>query len=279
MSSATANSFRFTRPQGPVDVTALSAVMSDFSYGRHCHEEYALGVTLSGVQEFSCKGSEFRSLPGNVILFNPGDEHDGRPGGPAPLEYAMVYIGAHDLRPLMGCACGGMAAECRIPETNFEDRALRRLILDLSRLVEGGGGSALEREHHVYRIARRLTQRQGRFHPVGHTQRKDSALLRVRDYIHDNLAEDLTVDDLGRVANMSKYHLIRLFRSQFGVSPHRYIVNHRVNGARDGLRDGLSATDAALRFGFYDASHLNRHFKRAFGLTPMQYRAQMARRD
>ena len=264
MSSATTNSFRFTRPQGPVDVTALSAVMSDFSYGRHCHEEYALGVTLSGVQEFSCKGGEFRSRPGSVILFNPGDVHDGHPGGPAPLEYAMVYIGADDLRPLMGCVCGDMDDQCRIPEINFEDQALRDLILGLSRLVEGGADSALEREHHVYRIARRLAQRLGRFSPEGRTARKDSALLRVRDYIHDNLADDLSVDDLGLVANMSKYHLIRLFRSQFGVSPHRYIVNHRVNCARDALCSGLSATDAAMQFGFYDASHLNRHFKRAY---------------
>ena len=261
-------------------MTALSAVMSDFSYGRHCHEEYSLGVTLSGVQEFSCKGTEFSSQPGDIILFNPGDVHDGHPGGDAPLEYTIVYIGAHDLCPLMNCAGSGKGEDdWRIPETNFHDPALRGLILDFSRLVQGGEGTPLEQEYYVYRIAKRLSRRLGRLHPGGLAARKDSALLRVRDYIHDNPTGEIAVDDLGRVANMSKYHLIRLFRSQFGVSPHRYIINHRVNGARDCLRAGMSATDAAQEFGFFDASHLNRHFKRAFGLTPRQYQDQMARRD
>ena len=115
----------------------------------------------------------------------------------------------------------------------------------------------------------------GIFQPNNRTSGKDAMLWRVRDYIHDNIEDDISIDDLSRVANISKYHLIRMFRSQFGMTPHKYILNHRINRVREALRQGNSPTRVAYEFGFYDASHMNRHFKRAYGVTPKQYQSQL----
>lgn len=180
------NNFQFQKAGYSSGITVLNAILSDFSCGRHAHEELSIGVTTEGVQEFFCDGRTFRSHPGDIILFNPGEVHTGNPGT------------GEDALPMI-----------------------------------------------------------------------------VRDYIHDNIQEDITIDDLSHVANISKFHLIRIFRRQLGLTPHKYSINHRINPVRNALKGGLSATHVAHEFGFFDTSHLNRHFKQAYGVTPAQYQTQI----
>ncbi len=277
MGRAQANDFQFTAAKGGVGVTVLNARMSDFAYAKHAHEEFALGVTLAGVQEFACRGAAFCSRPGDVILFNPGDVHDGRPGKGTALRYTMLYLDPAEFLPLIGCAATKDAAGCRIGQPHFQDPALRRLILETASLATAGARSGLEYEDRLCEMAERLARRMGIFAPGTRTRSKDPALLRARDRIHDTPDAALSIDDLCRVAGVSKFHFIRLFRSQFGLTPHKYVLNHRINKAREALARGGSPTDIALDCGFFDASHLHRHFKRAFGVSPGQYQAQLER--
>ena len=58
-------------------ITALSASFTDFTYKKHCHEEYALGVTLRGIQQYNLDGSLQSSYENGVMLFYPEQTHDG----------------------------------------------------------------------------------------------------------------------------------------------------------------------------------------------------------
>lgn len=269
------NHFEFVNADKAAGTTVLQAVMASFSYANHAHEELALGVTLDGIQEFSCKGSRFRSAPGNIILFNPGEVHNGNPGNNTALKYTMLYLDPNEITRLAGSAASGKRLDCRFPETNFVDRRLQSSIMTLSRLVTENTGSRIEYERSLYEIAKRLTQRMEAFHPDAWVEHKDSLLLLARDYIHDHVEDDISIEDLSRVTNISKYHFIRLFRSQFGLTPHQYILNHRINMVRLALATGSPPTDVAHRFGFFDVSHLNRRFKRSYGVTPKQYQHQL----
>nr|WP_103104594.1 AraC family ligand binding domain-containing protein [Brevibacillus reuszeri] len=73
-------------------VTALSASMTDFTYKKHSHKEYALGVTLRGIQEYNLDGSLQLSYQNGVMLFNPEQTHDGMAHDETGLDYVMVYI-------------------------------------------------------------------------------------------------------------------------------------------------------------------------------------------
>ncbi len=267
--------FQFMSPKESVGVTVLHAVMSDFSYSKHAHEEFAIGVTREGVQEFSCQGRWFRSFPGNIIFFNPGDVHNGNPGKDTALKYTMLYIDPKVLFPLVGSAAHDEKSDCRIYELHFEDFVLQSLVLRMAYLVNATSIATLEYEHVLYEIAKRLSQRMGTFHSDKWIKSKDALLLKVRDYIFANIAQDISIDDLSSIVHMSKYHFIRMFRTQFGLTPHQFILNHRINKAREVLSKGKSPTDVALELGFFDVSHMNRHFKRAYGVTPKQYQVQL----
>jgi AraC-like DNA-binding protein len=94
---------------------------------------------------------------------------------------------------------------------------------------------------------------------------------RVLRHIDENLAQSLALAELAQLAGLSIWRFATVFRQQVGVSPHRYICRLRVERAQELMRGGLSAACAANEAGFYDQSHLSRHFKTICGVTPGQF--------
>jgi AraC-like DNA-binding protein len=253
-------------------LTVLQASLSDFSYDRHAHEEYAFGVTLTGRQDFFSGGEFHRSPPGNVIQFNPDQVHDGHPGDGTTLGYVMIYVPTAQLEASFADAAGcERAARFHGRETLLDDPQLRHAILDLAQLMIDRQGTRIDQEHALHRMATRLVQRAGKFQPGGRVSRPDALLLRAKEYILAHLETDLSLDEISQAAHLSKYHFLRLFRQQFGITPHQYVLSCRVNAARSALESGVAPSEAAFRYGFTDLSHFNRRFKRIYGKTPYQY--------
>lgn len=95
------------------------------------------------------------------------------------------------------------------------------------------------------------------------------SLRLVMDYIGDNLEHDLSLRELATLAGVSQYHFARLFRRSVGVSPHAYVIEQRLQEAARLLRDErLTLAEVAASVGFADQSHLSRHYRRRFGVSP-----------
>ena len=94
-----------------------------------------------------------------------------------------------------------------------------------------------------------------------------------REYVAANYERDISVDELAELVGLSRYYLTRAFCKEFGLPPHAYATQVRLLAAKRMLASGQSAATAAAAVGFYDQSHLNRLFKRAYGITPGAYAA------
>lgn len=98
-------------------------------------------------------------------------------------------------------------------------------------------------------------------------------LQRVLDYIEASLGLDIRLEELAAQACLSPYHFSRLFREATGLSPHRYVIDRRVQAARQELaRSHFSLVEIALQFGFGSQANFTRVFRKATSLTPGQYR-------
>ncbi|MDA8174774.1 MAG: helix-turn-helix domain-containing protein [Nitrospiraceae bacterium] len=108
--------------------------------------------------------------------------------------------------------------------------------------------------------------------PLAATSEKPAALLRVMQYVDDNISEKISLDTLAGVANMSKYHFCRFFLRHAGMSPIRYVVRMRIEKAKDILKaSGRTVSSVADQTGFNDLGTFIRQFKNATGLTPSAY--------
>jgi AraC-like DNA-binding protein len=100
------------------------------------------------------------------------------------------------------------------------------------------------------------------------SERAPRAVRRARAFLHDALADKVTLDDLATHAGLDKFHLVRAFRSEVGLPPYDYLTHVRVWKAKELLQRGSRVAEAAQAVGFYDESQLHRHFRRIIGITP-----------
>ncbi|HTN49330.1 MAG TPA: AraC family transcriptional regulator [Burkholderiaceae bacterium] len=103
------------------------------------------------------------------------------------------------------------------------------------------------------------------------TRRSSVGVLRALRHIDQHLARPLSLAELAGVAGLSTWRFATVFRQQVGLSPHRYVCCRRVERAQMLIRSGVPPATAASEAGFYDQSHLSRHFKNLCGMTPGQY--------
>ncbi len=91
----------------------------------------------------------------------------------------------------------------------------------------------------------------------------------VRDFVEENLGNDIGLAEIAAVAGLSPYYFSRCFKSTVGITPHQYLIERRVARAERMLQHSpLSISQVAAQCGFADQSHLTRHMKRLLGVTP-----------
>lgn len=254
---------RFAYAQGP-GVTVLSATMSDFTYKRHAHEEYSLGATVRGVQQFHLGGGLHVSRPGGVILFSPEQVHDGSSADRGNLEYEMVYVPA----PLFLEAAGAREV-LRFGAPVVYDRALALGIVRLARGVAKGLDELWSHEL-LLDVVRRACRVEPRPVPVRPGSR-DAAVRRAQEMLRASRDGKVKLDDICAELAMSKFHFIRHFKAATGISPYQFFLSCKVEHAKRVIQDSRDAYAAVADCGFVDLSHLNRHFKRIYGVTASEF--------
>ena len=98
----------------------------------------------------------------------------------------------------------------------------------------------------------------------------DPKIRQVLSTINENLGTELTVDALAESVFMSRYHFMRYFKAQTGVTVHAYIRQKRLINAARLIREGVPAAKAAESSGYGDYSAFHRAFKASFGISPGQ---------
>ena len=99
---------------------------------------------------------------------------------------------------------------------------------------------------------------------------------RMRECLHEE-GFDIDLETLARKVGLSRFQALRAFKRRYGLPPHAYQLAVRLGLARRMLGEGAAPVDVAMHCGFVDQSHFNRHFKRAWGVTPMQCARGQAR--
>jgi AraC-like DNA-binding protein len=252
-------------------IECLRANYVTHSFARHTHDGFAIGVIERGGEVFNYRGKQNRAGRGQVILINPGEVHDGQGAGDDGWAFSIFYA---DPKVLQRAAMEITGKNVSIPffkEAVVDDKISSRKLLRLHRTIENSN-SILERESLILATFAELISRQSVLVPISaETGREPTAILRAKTYIEENYAENFSLTELASFAQLSRFHLIRVFKKHTGLSPHAYLEQIRVNRAKERLRSGAPIADTAYELGFVDQSHLTKTFKKFAGTTPGQY--------
>lgn len=103
-------------------------------------------------------------------------------------------------------------------------------------------------------------------------------LRRALEFVHANLAEDLSIEDIARESHLSAFHFARLFKNTLGLTPHHYVLQNRIERAKRIIKSApyFNLTEIGLSVGFFDQAHFTKAFKRATGTTPKTFLNQAA---
>lgn len=149
----------------------------------------------------------------------------------------------------------------------------------LTEVLEGGGTGQLYAESLAIALASHLLHSYNNTPQPRHllsekfSKLPEPLLQSITSFIEDRLSENLSLVELASEFGLSPSHFSNLFRNTMGLSPHRYIVQRRLEHAQCLLRSTrLSIGEIATTVGFYDQSHLVRHMQRAMGVTPTYIR-------
>ena len=237
----------------------------------HTHETYSIGLLEHGSMAFACRGSTHTLRPGLIGLINPDEAHTGHAPSADGWTYRNFYPEVSVMQSMLAEVRGPNATLPRLPNV-MDDPPLARALLHAHRAFDGPA-SSLARESLMREALTALLLRHAVSPPRPMTQRVPSAVQRVREVLEEEYARNVTLDELSRVADVNAFTLLRGFRQAYGLPPHAYQLQVRLRHAKRLLRQGETPAQSALLTGFADQSHLGRHFRRAFGVTPQVYRS------
>jgi AraC-like DNA-binding protein len=263
------NVARFWNDRCLPGVSLMHADFQTQEFAPHRHEELVIAITEIGGSVIQSRGVVDNADASALLVFNPSEPHAGWMGASRHWRYRSLYLEQSALDDL----CRALGTD-RIPYFTrnwIADPELAGSLYMLHHALDGRHDPLLQRELLI-----------GSFGPL--FKRHGSGGLRVEpvlrdrvrvgkaiDYIRARLAMPISLPDLGDILDLTQFQVIRLFKRTLGMTPHAYVLQLRLDAARRYLATGSTISDAAVAAGFYDQSTLTHHFKRTYGLTPLQF--------
>lgn len=251
-------------------VEHLHAQYVTHAFAPHTHEGYVIASVRAGVEAFRYRGATHRAGLGFVAFINPGEVHTGYAETEGGWRYRTLYPSVEKLRHV-AAEVFGVAAEPYFPRAVVLDPDLAMRVRRYHLLSEHGAEKGEREGAFLDLIACAVSRHADGLFRLPETGRAPTAVRRVEDYLRAHLHEDVTLAELGTLTGLSPYALLRAFRRHIGLTPHAYQVQRRVEAAKERLSRGEAIASVATEIGFFDQSHLGRHFKRVVGVTPRAF--------
>jgi len=241
-----------------------------YSYARHSHSGYSIGIIEAGVGGNYYRGSTYLAPSKSVVFMNPEEAHTGYSAEELPLTYRMLYPSVDLIQQI--------ANEVQMRDFPYfkdavvQSKILARNILSLHQALERSN-NRFEQQIQLIEVLSDilLNYADGKSQSI-RLGKEHQAVRLIKEYLRDNLSSDISLEQLVKITRLNRSYLIRVFRKDVGMTPYTYLNQIRVERAKQLLRKGMSIADAAIAVGMSDQSHLNRHFKRIVGITPGRYR-------
>jgi AraC-like DNA-binding protein len=228
------------------------------SFPDHFHEEYTIGVSISGIQQFNLLDQEFVVAPQSIFLIKPGQMHAHHSMADLGWSFKSMYLSPDFMAYLLK----GSSIEA--------DSSFIPLVQD-AELFERFVSIHQNKDHNlkdsVASFMRVLYQRSASDDHISAIP-PSAKLDEIKYYLADHVSQKLNLDVIANKFRIDKFQLIRQFKKHTGVTPNVYLTILRIEKARQLINQQYSLVETALEAGFYDQSHFHHNFLYYTGVTP-----------
>jgi AraC family transcriptional regulator len=247
----------------------------------HAHSEYTVTAILSGGISTVIGGESGQLVEGSVGLIGAGTTHSGTSEFVEFLSVKLSPIFVTEIVAEAGLVRSTPEVEFRATFVTDPDVVFvaRSLALELAAEQPGHEAmlDALVNQLVIRLVRAHMTVRKSLRLELSRAGPVDRRLRRAIEFLHDNFAREVTLDEMAGAAYLSAFHFARLFKQITGVTPHSYLANLRIERARKLLVEtSYSINEIAAMVGYQSQSHFTKIFKSVTGTTPSSYRGRDA---
>ena len=255
-------------------VESRYVVDSDYNYDEHFHETLSIGAIEEGRVEYIHQNDKFVLKPNELSIINPNIMHSCNPTEDEARTYHMIYLDTVWCKGLQEMIFENVDCYIPIDKVQIKDKVLFDKYIKLNYLLLDNSIFYLEKEEKLQEYFIELFTKYCKIKEkkVLHIKNKESKIEKAKLYIENNCLNNLIIKDISDYVELSEFHFIKLFKQQLHISPHKYLLNCKINRAKVLLSKGMNTIDVAYEVGFYDQSHFSKVFKRYVAATPNEYK-------
>lgn len=231
------------------------------SYKDHLHQELSIGCIEKGATHLNVNGSDYFIQEKEAVIIYPFVSHRCQPVDIQNWEFTMIYIDGDFCREVLTHMDTGHSIGIKkLGDTEFNK------IKSLSRYLKSDESSYSKETELISTLIEIFA-----FCDIEIKLETDEKINRIKEYLEENFLEAIQLGAMEQQFNINKFSLIRSFSKRFNTTPNAYQLQLKINYGRQLLKGSGNIADIAANAGFYDQAHFTREFKKAYGVTPLQY--------
>ncbi|USA55515.1 AraC family transcriptional regulator [Acinetobacter sp. C32I] len=261
-------------------VETRRACQSRICYKSHSHPTFSIGAVDAGQSHFSSFFAQDQLIEAGCLVAIPAHvEHSCNPLPNQAWSYQMMHLNATWLTALVEELQHHTDLNVdfdtpylpKFKPKIINERNIYQAFSGLNAVLFNPQLSLLQKEHDLIQVLTNILLPNFNWEKIQPSHYFQQHLSDLLECLEDNI-ENLSLQYLAEKMQLSRYALIRLFKHCFGLTPHAYQLNYKVNQARQRLRESdRDLARLAYELDFSDQSHFHRVFKQHTGITPKQY--------
>ena len=229
-------------------------------FKKHFHQNYSIGLILNGSHKLDLNREKFLVRNSEIKIINPYEAHF------ATEDSSWEYINFMPDQTVVDMVFHEIYHKDTNENIHFKNKISDYKATKYFTKLYKAEQNSLEHQENLRIFISYLIN--------NYSQKKfadlkiDYSITKSIEYIHDCFYDNISLDTIANISNLSKYHFIRLFKQKTTFTPHQYILNLKIEYALKLIQKDMPLAIVAQTCGFSDQSHFIRAFKERFGFTP-----------
>jgi AraC-like DNA-binding protein len=238
---------------------------------QHLTQEYLLVCGQSGTVDFQNRNTRIKGqiVDGTLLVIEPGETWTSQT---QDFTFHHLFIDPTWLQWLATELLQREPSLLHFPSHPLFDPSLSKALRDFAARSLAPASRLQQEEMLLHLLAPLLLSHAQDARALSQPKWEPPAIKHAKEYLQAHCTQEVSLQELARVANLSPFHLARVFRQTVGLPPHAYQTQLRLARARTLLAQGYELDYVAHETGFFDQAHFTQQFQRHFCVTPGSYR-------